>query len=82
MKKAYFVALVVVLMSLSADAMAQQIVKQRIGTYKESGNVVVSEATTTLAVDLTIECEEFEAGPYARYAQSLLGKRASQISYT
>lgn len=82
MKKAYFVALVVALMSLSADAMAQQIVKQRIGTYKESGNVVVSEATTTLAVDLTIECEEFEAGPYARYAQSLLGKRASQISYT
>lgn len=82
MRKIYIAALVMALMSLSADAMAQQIVKQRIGTYKESGNVVVSEAATTLAVDLTIECEEFEAGPYARYAQNLLGKRASQISYT
>lgn len=74
--------MVMAVMSLSTEVMAQQIVKQRIGTYKESGNVVVSEAATTLAVDLTVECEEFEAGPYARYAQKFLGKRASLISYT
>lgn len=82
MRKSYIVMFVVVLMSLATDAMAQQIVKQRIGTYKEDGNVVVSEAVTTLAVDLSIECVEFEAGPYARYAQKFLGKRASLISYT
>ncbi len=74
--------MVMAVMSLPTDVVAQQIVKQRIGTYKESGNVVVSEAATTLAVDLTVECEEFEAGPYARYAQKFLGKRASLISYT
>ena len=74
--------MVMAVMSLSTEVMAQQIVKQRIGTYKESGNVVVSEAATTLAVDLTVECEEFEAGPYARYAQKFLSKRASLISYT
>lgn len=82
MKKAYIIMMVMAVMSLSTEVMAQQIVKQRIGTYKESGNVVVSEAATTLAVDLTVECEEFEAGPYARYAQKFLGKRASLISYT
>lgn len=82
MKKAYIIMMVMAVMSLSTEVMAQQIVKQRIGTYKESGNVVVSEAATTLAIDLTVECEEFEAGPYARYAQKFLGKRASLISYT
>lgn len=82
MKKAYIIMMVMAVMSLPTDVVAQQIVKQRIGTYKESGNVVVSEAATTLAVDLTVECEEFEAGPYARYAQKFLGKRASLISYT
>lgn len=82
MKKAYIIMMVMAVMSLSTEVMAQQIVKQRIGTYKESGNVVVSEAATTLTVDLTVECEEFEAGPYARYAQKFLGKRASLISYT
>ncbi len=82
MKKAYIIMMVMAVMSLSTEVMAQQIVKQRIGTYKESGNVVVSEAATTLVVDLTVECEEFEAGPYARYAQKFLGKRASLISYT
>lgn len=82
MKKAYIIMMVMAVMSLSTEVVAQQIVKQRIGAYKESGNVVVSEAATTLAIDLTVECEEFEAGPYARYAQKFLGKRASLISYT
>ena len=69
-------------MSLACEASAQQVVKQRIGTYTENGNVVVSEATTTLVVDLTVECEEFEAGVYARYAQKYFGKRASLVSRT
>ena len=48
---------------------AQQVVKKRIGTYTESGNLVVAEANTVLAVDITLSYEEFVAGPYARYAQ-------------
>ncbi|MBR5770106.1 MAG: DUF4831 family protein [Alistipes sp.] len=80
MKKILTILLTAVFVSLALDASAQQVVKQRIGTYKESGNVVVSEATTTLVVDLTVECEEFEAGVYARYAQKYFGKRASLVS--
>ena len=80
MKKIFTILLAAVFVSLAWDASAQQVVKQRIGTYKESGNVVVSEATTTLVVDLTVECEEFEAGVYARYAQKYFGKRASLVS--
>jgi hypothetical protein len=80
MKKIFTILLAVVFVSLACDASAQQVVKQRIGTYKESGNVVISEATTTLVVDLTVECEEFEAGVYARYAQKYFGKRASLVN--
>lgn len=61
------------------DASAQQVVKQRVGVYKEDGNVVVAEATTTLVVDLVVEHTTFTAGPYARYAQKLLGTRASLV---
>lgn len=85
MKKIYTILLAALFVSLACDASAQQVVKKRIGTYKESGNVVVSEATTTLVVDLVVECEEFEAGVYARYAQKYFGQRASlvnRVSYT
>ena len=80
MRNIFTILFAAVFVSLACDASAQQVVKQRIGTYKESGNVVVSEATTTLVVDLTVECEEFEAGIYARYAQKYFGKRASVVS--
>ena len=80
MRKIYTILLAVLFVSLACDASAQQVVKKRIGTYKESGNVVVSEATTTLVVDLVVECEEFEAGVYARYAQKYFGQRASLVS--
>ena len=80
MKKIFTILLAAVLTSVASDVAAQQVVKQRIGTYKESGNMVVSEATTTLAVDLVVECEEFEVGQYARYAQKYLGKRASLVN--
>ena len=80
MRKIYTILLAALFVSLACDASAQQVVKKRIGTYKESGNVVVSEATTTLVVDLLVECEEFEAGVYARYAQKYFGQRASLVS--
>ena len=80
MRKIFTILLAAAFVSLACEASAQQVVKQRIGTYTENGNVVVSEATTTLFVDLTVECEEFEAGVYARYAQKYFGKRASLVS--
>ena len=82
MRKIFTILLAAAFVSLACEASAQQVVKQRIGTYTENGNVVVSEATTTLVVDLTVECEEFEAGVYARYAQKYFGKRASLVSRT
>ena len=80
MRRIFTILLIAVFVSMACEASAQQVVKQRIGTYKESGNVVISEATTTLVVDLVVECDEFEAGEYARYAQKYLGKRASQVN--
>ena len=76
MKRLLAIPLIIVAALTSMDLSAQQIVKKRIGTYTESGNVVVAEANTTLAVDLTVEVEHFTPGPYARYAESMLGCQA------
>ena len=75
MKKIILVALVMLLMPFMYDASAQQVIKKRIGTYIENGNVVLSEATTTLAVDIYVEHEQVVVGPYARSAQKYFGQR-------
>ena len=81
--KHFSIILFTALMALVAvDASAQQVVKKRVGIYKEGSSVVVAEATTTLIVDLVVEEEVFISGPYARYAQKLLGSRASLVDYT
>ncbi len=75
-------SLILALVTLTISSLsAQQVVKKRIGTYTESGNLVVAEANTVLAVDITLSYEEFVAGPYARYAQKYMGTRASQVDY-
>ena len=79
MKRLILVMAAVIASALYMDAHAQHIVKKRIGTYLENGAVVMSDATTTFAVKLVVEYDEFEAGPYARYAQKLLGTRASFV---
>ena len=79
MKRSLLVALLLVASSLVVDSSAQQVVKKRIGSYIENGNVVVAEANTTLAVDITVETEQFVAGPYAKHAQRLLGTNAPLI---
>ena len=76
MKRSLLVALLLVASSLVVDSSAQQVVKKRIGSYVENGNVVVAEANTTLAVDIVVEKEQFVAGPYAKHAQRLLGTNA------
>lgn len=70
---------VLVAIAFAVDASAQQVVKKRIGAYKENGNVVIAEATSLLAVDVVVERETFTPGIYARYAQKLFGTRASLV---
>lgn len=79
MRRVSFIIAALILAAVSMDVSAQQVVKKRVGTYKENGCVVVAEAVTTLALDVAVEREEFVAGSYARYAQKLLGKRASLV---
>lgn len=70
----------VIASAIYSDASAQHLEKMRIGRYKEGDKVIIAEATTTLMVKLVVEYDEFEAGPYARYAQKLLGTRASFVN--
>ena len=80
MRRLSFIVATLLVALVAVDASAQQVVKKRVGVYKEAGSVVVAEAATTLVVDLEVETETFTAGPYARYAQKLLGKRASFVN--
>lgn len=81
MRRALFLLATMILASaIYTDVSAQHLEKMRVGKYKEGDKVVIAEATTTLKVKLVVEYDEFEAGPYARYAQKLLGNRASFVN--
>lgn len=82
MKRLSLIAIVLLLSATMVELSAQQVVKKRIGVYKENGRHVVAEANTTLEVCLTIEREQLVVGPYARYAQKLLGSRAPLVDRT
>ncbi len=79
MRRLMFVVVAIIATALYMDAQAQHVVKRRVGTYNENGAVVLSDATTTFAVKMVVEYDEFVAGPYARYAQKFLGTRASFV---
>lgn len=79
MRRFWLIMAMCIASALYMEASAQHIVKKRIGTYKENGVVVMSDATTTFMVKLVVEYDQFKAGPYARYAQKLLGARASFV---
>ncbi len=80
MKRILLLALMLVVSAQMVQLSAQQLVKKRVGSYIESGNVVVAEAATTLAVDLVVESESVEVGIYARYAQKYFGQRAPLVN--
>lgn len=80
MRKLLFVAAMLIASAIYSDASAQHLEKMRVGRYKEGDKVIIAEANTTLKVKVVIEYDEFEAGPYARYAQKLLGTRASFVN--
>ena len=77
--KRFIIALLLLGMITSFDAAAQLVVKKRIGTFIENGNVTVAEAHTMLAVDLTIQVDNYVAGPYAKYAERMLGCQARKV---
>lgn len=57
--------------------------KAIVGPYVDAtGSVVVSDPSTSVAVDLVIEKEQTIVGPYARYAQKFLNMRGSLVDKT
>ena len=72
MKRIYiFIAALVV----TASAFAQGVV--RTGLYMENGAMVYSDPKSSVTVSVTVKSEKFTPGQFARYAQKLLGVRAS-----
>lgn len=54
-----------------------------IGPYIDAnGAVAIADPSTTIVVDLVIECEQTIVGPYARYAQKYLDVRGSLVEKT
>lgn len=79
MKRLILIMAMMIASTLYINASAQHIVKKRIGTYRENGVVVMSDATTTFMAKIVVEYEEFKSGPYASYANRLLGAQASFV---
>lgn len=73
--------LIMALTLIGASASAQNsIYKAVVGAHKDAkGNIVVSDPSTTLAVDIVIETEIVVAGPYAKYAQKYLETRGALV---
>ncbi len=63
-------------MSLSAQEVVQT------GAFYDGTSVVISNPESSVAVELTVEHRDFTPGVYARYAQRLLGVRASLAQRT
>lgn len=78
MKRIIFI-LTLALVGVSASAQ-NNIYKAVVGVHKDAtGGVVISDPSTTLAVDLTFETEQVVVGPYAKYAQKYLETRGALV---
>lgn len=80
MKRVLAISLLMLISACTLTLSAQPLQKMRVGTFVEDGELVIREARTTLAVDLVIEVEEFVPGPYARYAERMLGCPAARLT--
>ncbi len=67
--------ILVVLLSLSFSAIAQEFKSVRIGLIEEDGNYSLSFPSSTIVVDIVVEKEVVTPGIYARYAQKYLALR-------
>ena len=78
--KRVFGILILALLSTASLSAQNNIYKAVIGAHKNAeGNIVVSDPSTTLAVDITIETEQVVVGPYAKYAQKYLETRGTLV---
>lgn len=71
-----FFPMLAVWLLCAAGVSAQNPYIALLGASEGSQGAAVSAPRTTLAVDVTAECEQTLAGPYARFAQKYLGVRA------
>lgn len=80
MKK--ILTLVALISSISIAAAQDSSNATLIGIQSVDGTTRFVEPSTTIVVDLTIEKEQIIPGPYARYAQKLLGSRGNLVERT
>lgn len=78
--KRVFGILMLTLLTMASASAQNSIYKAVVGTHKDAaGNVVISDPSTTLAVDLVFETEQVVVGPYAKYAQKYLEARGALV---
>lgn len=78
--KRVFGILMLTLLTMASVSAQNSIYKAVIGAHKDAtGNIVVSDPSTTLAVDLVFETEQVVVGPYAKYAQKYLETRGALV---
>lgn len=67
---------------MAGGALAQNPYIALQGAFETPAGIQLSDPRTILAVDLTVEREVIQSGPYARYAQKYLGVRAALTDKT
>ena len=78
--KRVFGILMLTLLTMASASAQNSIYKAVVGAHKDAaGNVVISDPSTTLAVDLVFETEQVVVGPYAKYAQKYLETRGALV---
>lgn len=78
--KRVFGILMLTLLTMASVSAQNSIYKAVVGAHKDAtGNIVVSDPSTTLAVDLVFETEQVVVGPYAKYAQKYLETRGALV---
>lgn len=67
-------------LGVAAASAQNNIYKAVVGVHKNAaGEITISDPSTTLAIDLTIETEQVVVGPYAKYAQKYLETRGTLV---
>ena len=78
--KRVFGILMLTLLTMASASAQNSIYKAVVGAHKDAaGNIVISDPSTTLAVDLVFETEQVVVGPYAKYAQKYLETRGALV---
>lgn len=79
-----FLSIATLALAVCAGASAQNTIYKAVaGAYVDpAGVVIISDPSTTIAVDMVIEKEQTIVGPYARYAQKYLDVRGSLVEKT